>query len=281
MKSETGDPSTCQSSRATTPFSSRPTTPLDSRRSSPLSSPPSSPFVSREFLNGKDEFDSGHPSDADRSHDFLHKPKAVKLKRALSLPESELSQIEANDLKQRFTTLQLEQENKELKQLTDDLQDALENLEKRVHSVKQSDESIEEIPREFRSRACSSDDAFVSEKSLNERAMSEPSSPSSITSNDTFVHSPKLLKPNSLDLTGGPRKRKNSLKAHPLNVNSGKTSKHERDTICCITSWLSQVSSREEWRWSFRNCSFFAVSKTIRNKYCTAVDWWAMLNILN
>lgn len=236
MKSEAGDPSTCQSSRATTPFSSRPTTPFDSRRSSPLSSPPSSPFVARETLNAKDEFDSGHHSDTDRPHDFIHKPKAVKLTRTLSLPESELSQIEANDLQQRFTTLQLEQENKELKQLTDELQGALENLEKRVHSAKESDESVEEKPREPRARAYSSDDAFGKERSLNERAASEPSSPSSISSNNTFVHSPRLSKPNSLDLSGGARKRKHPVKPQAVNGKSRKTSKDTHESICCITS---------------------------------------------
>ena len=237
MKSETGDASTCQSSRATTPFSSRPTTPLDSRRSSPLSSPPSSPFVGRESLNGNDEFDSGHPSDVERSHEFVRKSKPAKLTRTMSLPESELSQIEANDLQQRFTTLQLEQENQELKQLTDDLQDALGNLEKRVYAAKESDEGGEKKPRNAtRSRTQSNDDVDANEKSFNERAFSEPSSPSSLSSNDTFVQSIKVSKPNSLDLSGGPRKRKHLVQEHPLNVKSSKASKHKHDSICCITS---------------------------------------------
>lgn len=236
MKSETGEPSTCQSSRATTPFSSRPTTPLDSRCSSPLSSPPSSPFVGREALNGNEELDSGHPSDADRSHEFARKPKPAKLTRTMSLPESELSQIEANDLQQRFTTLQLEQENKELKQLTDDLQDALGNLEKRVYAVNESEDRGEESPPKARARAHSSDDVVANGKSLIERPFSEPSSPSSLSSNDTFVQSPKLSKPNSLDLSGGPRKRKHPVQEHPLNVKSSKASKHKHDSICCITS---------------------------------------------
>ena len=52
-----------------------------------------------------------------------------KLQRTLSLPESEFATLDANDLQERFARLQLEQENKELKKLTHDLQDALEKLE--------------------------------------------------------------------------------------------------------------------------------------------------------
>ncbi len=52
-----------------------------------------------------------------------------KLYRTLSLPESEFATLDARDLQERFARLQLEQENKELKKLTNDLQDALEKLE--------------------------------------------------------------------------------------------------------------------------------------------------------
>jgi hypothetical protein len=237
MKSETGDPSTCVSSRATTPYSSRPTTPFDSKGSSPISSPPSSPFVARETYKGDDVFDSANPSETNRPHDAIQKPKPVKLKRTLSLPESELSQIEANDLQQRFTTLQLEQENQELKQLTDDLQDALENLEKRVHSVSESDQHQGGKTSDGRTPPYSSDDVFANDRVLPQRAMSEPSSPSSLSSHDTFVQSPKLSKPNSLDLSGnGARKRKHTEKLNSSSVKTRKTAKHKEDSICCITS---------------------------------------------
>jgi hypothetical protein len=237
MKSETGDPSTCVSSRMTTPYSSRPTTPFDSKGSSPLSSPPSSPFVARETYNGDDVFSSSNPSENDRAHDSIQKPKPVKLKRTLSLPESELSQIEADDLQQRFTTLQLEQENRELKQLTDDLQGALENLEKRVHSVSESEQHQDEKTSDGRTPPYSSNDVFADNRILPQRAMSEPSSPSSLSSHDTFVHSPKLSKPNSLDLSGnGARKRKHTENKRNLSpAKTRKTAKH-KDSICCITS---------------------------------------------
>lgn len=235
MKSETGDPSTGVSSRATTPYSSRPTTPFDSKGSSPLSSPPSSPFVARETYNDDDV--SGNPSETDRPQDPIQKSKPVKLKRTLSLPESELSQIEANDLQQRFTTLQLEQENRELKQLTDDLQGALENLEKRVHSVSESDQNFDGKTSDGRTPPYSSDDVFADERTLPQRATSEPSSPSSISSNDTFVHSPKLSKPNSLDLSGiGARKRKHTEKLNSSAIKTRKSAKRKEESICCITS---------------------------------------------
>ena len=238
MKSETGDQSTYVSSRATTPFSSRPTTPFDSKGSSPLSSPPSSPFVARTTYNDDKVFDSVNSSAKDRSHDDVQKPKAVKLKRTLSLPESELSQIEANDLQQRFTTLQLEQENRELKQLTDDLQDALENLEKRVHSVSESDNQLDGKTSDGRTPPYSSDDAFADNGVLPpQRPVSEPSSPSSISSHDTFVQSPKISKPNSLDLSGsGARKRKHNEKLNSSAVKTRKTVKHKEESLCCITS---------------------------------------------
>lgn len=234
MKSETGDPSTCVSSRATTPFSSRPTTPFDSRGTSPVSSPPSSPFVARKTYHGSN---SVEPSDRDSSHGAIPKPKVVKLKRTLSLPESELSQIEAHDLEQRFTTLQLEQENRELKQLTDDLQDALENLEKRVHSVSDLDQQQDAKTSDGCTPLCSSDDVFIDDKALLHHSMSEPSSPSSLSSQDTFVQSPKLSKPNSLDLSGSAtRKRKHADKLNTSTVKTRKNVKHKQDSICCIMS---------------------------------------------
>ena len=238
MKSETGDPSTCVSSRVTTPYSSRPTTPFDSKGSSPLSSPPSSPFIARETYKGDDVFSSVSPSKTDVTHDAIQTPKPVKLKRTLSLPESELSQIEANDLQQRFTTLQLEQENRELKQLTDDLQDALENLEKRVHSVSESEQHQDRKTSDGRTPPYDSDDVFADNTVLPQRTVSEPSSPSSLSSHDTFVHSPKLSKPNSLDLSGnGARKRKHNENQKNLStVKTRKTAKHKEDSICCITS---------------------------------------------
>lgn len=52
-----------------------------------------------------------------------------KLRRTLSLPDSEFATLNAHDLQDRFTRLQLEQENKDLKKLTSALQDALEKLE--------------------------------------------------------------------------------------------------------------------------------------------------------
>ena len=238
MRSETGDPSTCVSSRATTPYSSRPTTPFDSKGSSPLSSPPSSPFVARETYNGDDVFDTAKLSERDKTDPSIQKPQPVKLKRTLSLPESELSQIEANDLQQRFTTMQLEQENRELKQLTDDLQGALENLEKRVHSVSESELYQDGKMSDGRTPPYSSDDVFADNRVLPPRPASEPSSPSSLSSHDTFVQSPKLSKPNSLDLSGsGARKRKHNEKLNSSTVKTRrKTVKQKEDSICCITS---------------------------------------------
>lgn len=231
MKSETGEPSTGVSSHATTPYSSRPTTPIESKGSSPLSSPPPSPFVPRETFNVDEVFSSVEISQA---HDLTTKPTAVKLKRTLSLPESELSQIEANDLQQRFTTLQLEQENRELKQITDDLQDALENLEKRVHCVaEQHDEG--EINND-RSSLHSNDDIYTNDQVLPRHAGSEPSTPSSLSSNDTFLHCPKLSKPSTLNLRGNnTRKRKHNGKQNTLNGKTEKT-KEKDDSLCCITS---------------------------------------------
>eukprot|EP00794_Sanderia_malayensis_P007292 gene7292-8107_t len=66
-----------------------------------------------------------------------------KLARTLSLPESEFATLDARDLQERFTRLQLEHENKELKKLTNDLQDALEKLEQqfldRLHKDEDGD----------------------------------------------------------------------------------------------------------------------------------------------
>lgn len=49
--------------------------------------------------------------------------------RTLSLPEFELNNLKAIDLQDRFSQLQLEQENKELRLLVDQLQNALESIE--------------------------------------------------------------------------------------------------------------------------------------------------------
>ena len=76
-----------------------------------------------------------------------------KLQRTLSLPESEFATLDANDLHERFARLQLEQENKELKKLTHDLQDALEKLEEQFVGYLERPESdqvfkeLDHIPR--------------------------------------------------------------------------------------------------------------------------------------
>ena len=64
-----------------------------------------------------------------------------KLQRTLSLPESEFATLDAQDLQERFARLQLEQENKELKKLTNDLQDALEKLEEQFVGYLEKPES--------------------------------------------------------------------------------------------------------------------------------------------
>lgn len=56
----------------------------------------------------------------------------MRLHRTLSLPESDLPHINGEDLQERFTRLQLEQENRELRFLTRQLQEALEKLEERL-----------------------------------------------------------------------------------------------------------------------------------------------------
>lgn len=118
---------TPSSSHMNTPFSSRPTSPFSSQLSSPFSSRPNTPSL---FSKYEDE-DSGLHSENDKSYEELigHRKK---LHRTLSLPDAELNQLRAEDLQERFTTLQLEQENRELKKLTAELQEALEKLEERV-----------------------------------------------------------------------------------------------------------------------------------------------------
>ena len=118
------------SSHMNTPFSSRPTSPFSSQVSSPFSSRPNTPSVFSKF---EDE-DSGLHSENDKSYEDFVGPRK-KLHRTLSLPDAELSQLRAEDLQERFTTLQLEQENRELKKLTSELQEALEKLEERVNSL--------------------------------------------------------------------------------------------------------------------------------------------------
>lgn len=56
----------------------------------------------------------------------------TRIHRTLSLPESDLANINADDLQERFSRLQIEQENRELKMLVRQLQDALEKLEEKV-----------------------------------------------------------------------------------------------------------------------------------------------------
>lgn len=117
-------------SRLTTPYSSRPVSPYSSRVSSPTSSRPVTPST---FYTFEDE-DSGLPSETDKSYEDIAKPKK-KLHRTLSLPDSELNHLSSEELHDRFTTLQLEQENRSLKKLTEELQFALEKLEERVNEM--------------------------------------------------------------------------------------------------------------------------------------------------
>lgn len=118
------------SSHVNTPFSSRPTSPFSSQLSSPFSSRPNTPSLFSKF---EDE-DSGLHSEYDKSYDEVVGPRK-KLHRTLSLPDAELYLLRAEDLQERFTTLQLEQENRELKKLTAELQEALEKLEERVNCL--------------------------------------------------------------------------------------------------------------------------------------------------
>lgn len=127
-------------SRVTSPFSSRPVSPYSSRVSSPTSSRPVTPST---FYTFEDE-DSGLPSETDKSYEDIGKSKK-KLHRTLSLPDSELNQMSSEDLHDRFTTLQLEQENRSLKKLTEELQFALEKLEDRVNVM--HDEKTKEVHR--------------------------------------------------------------------------------------------------------------------------------------
>ncbi len=130
------------SSHVTTPYSSRPTSPLGSQASSPFSSRPTTPSLFSKF---EDE-DSGLHSEIDKSYEEMIGPRK-KLHRTLSLPDAELSQLHAQDLQDRFTALQLEQENRELKKLTVELQMALEKLVDRVNCLQAvENDSLEEVP---------------------------------------------------------------------------------------------------------------------------------------
>ena len=131
------------SSHVTTPYSSQPPSPLSSQPSSPCNSQPTTPLVTSKF----DDEDSGLHSENDKSYEDLIGPRK-KLHRTLSLPDSELNHLRAEDLQERFTTLQLEQENRELKKLTSELQEALEKLEERVNSllVIENDSLDEQLP---------------------------------------------------------------------------------------------------------------------------------------
>lgn len=130
------------SSQATTPYSSRPTSPFGSQASSSFSSRPTTPSLFSKF---EDE-DSGLHSEIDKSYEEMIGPRK-KLHRTLSLPDAELNQLRAQDLQDRFTALQLEQENRELKKLTVELQVALEKLEERVNCLQVvENDSLEEVP---------------------------------------------------------------------------------------------------------------------------------------
>ena len=72
-----------------------------------------------------------HPSSASSFISSCSQPK-TRMHRTLSLPESELANLNAEDLQERFSRLQVEQENRELRHLVRDLQETLEKLE---HSV--------------------------------------------------------------------------------------------------------------------------------------------------
>lgn len=133
---------TPSSSHVTTPFSSEPTSPFSSRPSTPSASRTTTPNISFHH----DDNDSGLPSETDKSYEDVVRPRK-KLQRTLSLPDSELNQIQALDLQERFTTLQLEQENRELKKLTQDLQFALEKLEEKVNEMQKFEcDSLDEPP---------------------------------------------------------------------------------------------------------------------------------------
>lgn len=121
---------TPSSSHVNTPYSSRPTSPFSSQLSSPFSSRPNTPSLFSKF---EDE-DSGLHSENDKSYEEIV-GRRKKLHRTLSLPDAELNQLRAEDLQERFTSLQLEQENRELKKLTAELQEALEKLEERVNCL--------------------------------------------------------------------------------------------------------------------------------------------------
>lgn len=130
------------SSHVTTPFSSEHTTPFSSRPSTPSYSCSTTPSIS--FHN--DDNDSGLPSETDKSFEDIARPRK-KLQRTLSLPDSDLNQIQPQDLEERFATLQLEQENRELKKLTQDLQSALEKLEERVNEMQKFEcDSLDDPP---------------------------------------------------------------------------------------------------------------------------------------
>lgn len=128
-------------SHVTSPYSSQPVSPYSSRVSSPTSSRPVTPSTLYTF---EDE-DSGLPSETDKSYEDIARHKKNKIHRTLSLPDSELNQMSSEDLHDRFTTLQLEQENRSLKKLTADLQFALEKLEERVNEMQE--EKSKEVQR--------------------------------------------------------------------------------------------------------------------------------------
>ena len=111
-----------------------------SEATTPFGTPGSSrPITPSHFVGIQDPNLSAFSPDDDRIS--VSSWNKRKLPRTLSLPESEFATLDATDLQERFTRLQLEQENKELKKLTEDLQEALEKLEEQFIEHVQKPES--------------------------------------------------------------------------------------------------------------------------------------------
>lgn len=181
------------SSQMNTPYSSRPSSPFGSQFSSPINSRSNTPLLFSKF---EDE-DSGLHSENDKSYEEVIGPKK-KLHRTLSLPDAELSQLRAEDLQERFTTLQLEQENRELKKLTTELQEALEKLEERVNclqSAENDNDSLDEAAtyQAHRSNSVCSDD--------NNQSYSQP---------ESLPHVLKKRSKSEVDLSARRRNRKDN-----------------------------------------------------------------------
>lgn len=103
-----------------------------------------------------------------------------RLHRTLSLPESDLANINGEDLQERFSRLQIEQENRELRLLVRQLQEALENLEKTmVNNLAKNTASVDT------KRTCES---CPSPPKTENKNIAAP-----ITNNESTVHSPDSL----------------------------------------------------------------------------------------